>query len=77
MSKRRERTDAEDVAVRDGAIKLAASMIDANTRDCLVCYTGPDGNWHMFASNRTWAMGAVHRARLELDEMNPPPQDDD
>jgi hypothetical protein len=50
-----------------GCIDLAESMLTEHTEEYLIVYTGPDGKYYMSASNLTWGLGALHRARLDLE----------
>lgn len=51
---------------RERLLNIGAELVLSKSRDCLICYTGPDGEWRCRASSVTYALGAAERARASL-----------
>jgi hypothetical protein len=57
---------AESLAA--GTVELAVGMLDANTENYLLIFTGKDGSFGSASSDKTWAMGALERMRIVMHE---------
>lgn len=47
---------------------LGAKLIEKNSREYLIVYSDKTGGFGYATSNRTWAMGALKRAAISLEE---------
>jgi hypothetical protein len=49
--------------------QLGADLVTGNAKGgALVIYAGADGAFYFTTNNRTWAMGAIRRVAINLDE---------
>ena len=61
-------SNKEKEALANNVISCAESMIASNASEHLLIWAGIDGNFYFSATNRTWAMGALSRVGIMLEE---------
>ena len=69
MSEESDGEVGEVSAEENRNIDLAFSLLRKNTGDCIIVYTTKTDGFAYATENRTWAMGALRRAAIALDEM--------
>lgn len=63
-----ESAEEKRIALANNMVSCAEGMIEAHTKDFLLVWSGMDGNFYFSSTNRTWAMGALTRTRIMLEE---------
>lgn len=65
-----EKHDEKEAAMKERLrnCEMGAGLIQKNANEALVIYTGPDGGFYYSTANRTWAMGALQRCAISLEE---------
>ena len=62
-----EKTDGE-IKEKLRNCEMGVDLILKNAKESVVIYTGADGGFYYTTENRTWAMGALRRTLISLDE---------
>jgi hypothetical protein len=68
---REERTERTKTMIKERLRNCAigCELVTANAKGgALVVYSGADGGFYYSTNNRTWAMGALRRVGISLDE---------
>lgn len=50
--------------------KIGQELIAKSAAHCLVVYTLPNGDWHWVTSNKSYAIGSLHRIATYIDEQD-------
>lgn len=56
----------QEVEDQNRAIELVKSLLSRHAKDFLIVVTGRDESYQMIATSPTYALGAIHRAELDI-----------
>lgn len=61
-------SNEEKAALSNSMVQCAESMLMSHTTEHMLLWGSVDGNFYFSSTNRTWAIGALTRAKIMLEE---------